>query len=145
MEKYLIPMPQVPKIKGLERLVSQLRAKVVKARGKEMNGSVIVGYTAAYALFVHENIEMKWKGLPRKKPSKGRYWDPPGRGQSKFLEQPAREKRGEISKIVVQGAKRTGSILKGLLLGGLFLQRESQLRVPVDLGNLKGSAFTRVE
>ena len=32
---------------------------------------------------------------------------------------------------------------RGLKRAGLFLQRESQLLVPVDTGNLKGSAFTR--
>ena len=32
---------------------------------------------------------------------------------------------------------------RGLKKGGLFLQRESQKIVPVQLGNLKNSAFTR--
>ena len=32
---------------------------------------------------------------------------------------------------------------RGLKRAGLFLQRESQLIVPVDTGNLKGGAFTR--
>lgn len=34
-------------------------------------------------------------------------------------------------------------LLTGLKAGGLFLQRESQLIVPVDQGPLKASAFTR--
>ena len=33
----------------------------------------------------------------------------------------------------------------GLKRGGLFLQRESELIVPVDKGNLKASSFTRSE
>ena len=32
---------------------------------------------------------------------------------------------------------------KGLVLAGLFLQRESQMIVPVDTGTLRASAFTR--
>lgn len=62
-----------------------------RADGKGFSTVVIVGYTAFYAMFVHENVEMKWKGLPRTAPSHGNYWDPAGRGQSKFLEAPARD------------------------------------------------------
>jgi len=40
-------------------------------------------------------------------------------------------------KQIIKGLER------GLKKGGLFLQRESQKIVPVDKGDLKGSAFTR--
>lgn len=36
-------------------------------------------------------------------------------------------------------------IERGLKRGGLFLQRESMKQVPVDLGNLRASGFTRSE
>ena len=40
--------------------------------------------------------------------------------------------------------KMTGKALEaGLKRGGLYVQRESQKVVPIDLGNLKNSAFTR--
>ena len=39
--------------------------------------------------------------------------------------------------------KRTPA--QALLAAGLRLQRESQARVPVDSGNLKASAYTRLE
>lgn len=42
----------------------------------------------------------------------------------------------EVGKIV-------GRTIAGLLAGGLIIQAEAQRRVPVDTGNLKGSAFTR--
>lgn len=63
-----------------------------RAKGSGFFTVVNVGYTADYALFVHERVEMKWKGLPRlpNPPHKGHYWDPQGRGQAKFLEEPAR-------------------------------------------------------
>lgn len=61
-----------------------------RASGKGFDAVVNVGYTAAYAMYVHENVEMKLKGQPRRPPAKGNYWDPPGRGQAKFLEAPAR-------------------------------------------------------
>lgn len=106
---------------------------------------VTVGYTANYALHVHENIEMKWRGLPRIVPSKGNYWDGTGgaTGQAKFLEQPARELKSELSKTIVLAVKNGASLMQALYLAGLRLQRESQLLVPVDTGNLKASAFTR--
>lgn len=55
---------------------------------------VFVGYTAAYAIYVHENMEMKLQGQERPYTAKGgyqgHYWDPAGRGQNKFLERPYR-------------------------------------------------------
>jgi len=61
-----------------------------RSEGEGFGTAVTVGYTAAYAVYVHENVEMKLKGEPRNPPHKGRYWDPQGRGQSKFLEEPVR-------------------------------------------------------
>lgn len=88
---------------------------------------------------------MKLRGQPRKPPSKGAYWDPPGIGQSKFLEQPAREgakKMAEIVRAIVKAGKTFGD---GLMMAGLWLQGQSQLLVPIDTGTLKNSAFVRRE
>jgi hypothetical protein len=41
---------------------------------------VEVGFSAAYALFVHENLEQKWKGKPRLS-GLGVYWGPAGEPQ----------------------------------------------------------------
>lgn len=44
-----------------------------------------VGFTAHYAVYVHE-YPMKLKGLPRKgEGAKGLYWDPQGTASNKFL------------------------------------------------------------
>lgn len=134
-------MPKIEGIKELKATLKQLR----KRSSRRDNGSVVVGYTANYALFVHENIEMKLKGQERKgKGAKGRYWDPQGRGQAKFLEQPVRTLTGELKKIVRTATGRIG-LIKALLLAALRIQRESQLLVPVDTGTLKSSAFTAVD
>tara|TARA_R110000824_G_scaffold5196_7_gene24126 strand:+ start:466 stop:873 length:408 start_codon:yes stop_codon:yes gene_type:complete len=132
-------MANIPKIKGIDKLLGTLRAKQKVGKNKV---SVIVGYSAAYAVYVHENKEMKWAGQPRLGKKKGSYWDPQGVGQSKFLERPAREFRGEFIKIIRNTIKKGGTLLQGLYVAGLFLQRKSQQIVPVDLGNLKASAFT---
>lgn len=66
---------------------------------------VHVGYTAAYAIYVHENAEMKLKGQDRPAPSKGKYWDPQGRGQSKFLEEPARTQRPAMRALIAKAIR----------------------------------------
>jgi hypothetical protein len=57
-----------------------------------------IGYTSAYALYVHEAVGMVLKGLPR--PTQGKYWDPQGRGQAKFLEEPARRLAPALKAII---------------------------------------------
>jgi hypothetical protein len=159
----------VPRIEGVKDVIKALKkveARLMGARAKAGFGqSVVVGYTAAYALAVHENIEMKWRGFPRDRSiraevedgkklaitghhaskKKGLFWGPAG--QAKFLEQPARElsNDGTLARIVMGAMAKGKTMLQGLLLAGLRLQRESQKLVPVDTGNLKSSAFTRIE
>jgi len=133
---------QKGRVDGIQRFVTTVRKLQAKSKRKD-DVAVIVGYTASYALAVHEKIDMKLKGQRRKgKGKKGRYWDPQGRAQAKFLETPAREKRKEMLLIIKNMYRVTGGLEKGLLTAGLFLQRESQKLVPVDTGNLKGTAFT---
>lgn len=135
-------------ITGLDKLMAQLRQRAAISK-KEDDVSVIVGYTAAYALYVHEKIEMKLKGLPRPLSAtggyRGHYWDPQGMAQAKFLESPARMYKDRIIEIVVNTKKKGASLAQALLMGGLYLQRESMKLVPVDTSNLKNSAFTRQE
>lgn len=133
------------RVEGVEKVKAALN-KAAKKYGEETRPSVVVGYQAKYALHVHENLEMKWRGLPRKgRDAKGHYWDPQGVGQSKYLEQPAREMSSLLGKIVRQAVKTGNTLLEGLLMAGRELQKASQKLVPVDLENLKGSAFTEVE
>jgi hypothetical protein len=183
-------------IERIKKLEEALRKKLATYTNGKFQVSVIVGYTAGYALFVHENLEMKWKGLPRdhtrwtqkflrgrvgkgkrldsdwlstamtslitsgkerdparqkarkelKQPRpKGYYWDPQGQARSKFLEFPARELAGELGWLAAEAFKNGKNLLNALYIAGLHLQRASQSLVPVDTGNLKGSAFTRKE
>ena len=64
-----------------------------------------VGYSAEYAIYVHENMEQKLKGEPR--PSGlGTYWNP---GRPKFLERAVNEKASEV---LDQVAARVGRALR---------------------------------
>jgi len=77
-----------------------------RAEGTGFNTVVAVGYTASYALRVHELVAMKLKGLPRQAPSRGNYWDPAGRGQAKFLEQPVRAFGKTLYQVVTDEMKK---------------------------------------
>lgn len=115
------------KIEGLTKVIEQLRSRAAKSR-KGDDVSVSVGYTAAYALYVHENLTAHHPV-----------------GQAKYLEQPARQNAREYGEIVRQAKQKGRTTAQALLLAGLRLQRDSQKIVPVDTGALKGSAFTRLD
>ncbi len=127
-------------IKGLTAVVNALGKKRKQSK-RENNGDVIVGYTAEYAVHVHENLEARHA---------------PGK-TAKFLHTPAMEMQKELATIILT-AKRMGTpLMQAILLAGLRLQAASQKIVPVSgwhdtisprrqgSGNLKGSAFTRLE
>jgi hypothetical protein len=78
-----------------------LRASAfTRAEGHGAGIKVTVGYTAEYAIYVHENLEARHR--------KGK--------QAKYLEQPAREGRSEMRKIIraeVKKAKQKKAPKKG--------------------------------
>lgn len=133
-------MAEMLKIDNLQRLIGKLRGRTAEVK-KDVGKSVIVGYTAEYAIYVHENMEMKLKGQPRES-GIGVYWGP--HGQPKFLEGPVKRLKNELAKIISSSVKKVG-LVQAMFLAGLRLQKESQELVPVEYGNLKASAFTRIE
>lgn len=130
-------------VERLKELVAKLQARAAAA-ARDVNVSVAVGYTASYALWVHEARGMVLKGRPRPH-GRGSYWDPLGVAKAGFLLDPARRLAAEIGKKVRQDLLRGRTMSQALLTGGLWLQRESQRECPVDTGNLRASAFTRLE
>jgi hypothetical protein len=94
-----------------------------RSEGKGFATVVNIGYTANYAMFVHEmlsGLDPGRFGRPRVAPSKGNYWDPSGRGQSKFLEQPARNEsnRTKMLNIVRNVLKLSDKDNAGISGGG---------------------------
>jgi hypothetical protein len=118
-------MPLVAK--SLEKFVDKLRAKAAAA-AKDENADVVVGFTANYALWVHENLQAIHPV-----------------GQAKFLEQPFRENQAKYTAIYVNARRQKRTAAQALLLAGLALQRDAMMLCPVDTGNLRASAFTRLE
>lgn len=116
-------MARVDRIKVLQALAR--KHEEARRQGK---ARVKVGYTASYAVHVHEDLMMFHRN-----------------GQAKFLEQPLREMTtdGTLRRVVRKTMKATGDLVQSLLMAGLLLQRASQQLVPVRTGNLRASAFTR--
>lgn len=111
-------------ITGVPEVESTLKKLARKYAGPVPEA--VVGYTQAYALYVHENMEAKHK-----------------EGKSaKYLENPMRSLRSELKKTITKAMDSGVSLQQALLLAGLRLQRESQKIVPIDTGALKASAFT---
>jgi hypothetical protein len=113
----------MPKITGISEVKRALN-KLAKGFTGE---NVVVGFTQNYALFVHE--------VPARHTT----------GKAGFLLDNARDLQQEMSQIVLDQVKKTGSIEKGLFLAGVRLQAAAEEDTPVDTGALKASAFTALE
>ncbi len=120
-------MADMAKVDGISRLLKRLRDRRTKSYAHD-NCEVRVGYTAEYAVYVHENLEAHHPV-----------------GQAKFLEQPLREMISELVAGVKADVAAGKSLASALMKAGLRLQRASQKLCPVDTSNLKNSAFTRLE
>ena len=158
------------KVEGLKNLQNKMQQEVNKrlaSPNATAGKSVVVGYTAAYAVYVHENLEaahgtaynakyaaeisqgqmVNKKGrVVKKKGWKGRTSRGPEQ-QAKFLEQPARElsNSGELSQDVVNAMRAGSKLQDAVLVAAEHIQQDSQQLVPVDTGNLRGSAFVQKE
>lgn len=126
-------MVVITRVQGVNQVVARLKqlAHAYVDSPDGIPGAVITGYAGVnYALYVHE-IQATHKP--------GKSW--------KYLEIPARElnNSGELARVASQAVANGASLEKALVLAAQRIQRESQKIVPVKTGNLKGSAFTRVE
>lgn len=121
-----MPRPMI-KVDGAGRLIRKFQQMFRKSQNED-NLNVIVGYSAAYAIYVHEDLTAVHIN-----------------GQAKYLEQPARTHRDQMARMAKTVRQQTGSTRKALLAAGLFLQGESQKLVPVASGYLRASAFTKIE
>lgn len=83
-----------------------LKASAYTRRAPSGALEVEVGYTSAYAVFVHENMEMKLKGQPRRSGSrKGKYWDPQPQAGPKFLQGAMNDNAQAIRAIILHHAR----------------------------------------
>lgn len=74
-----------------------LRASAYTRKMPENPKAVEIGFTASYALFVHENLEMKWKGRERRS-GIGVYWGPSG--EARFLANAIQRQRRNVLAVI---------------------------------------------
>lgn len=127
-------------ISGVKQLIDNLDKRYKKSV-RENNQVLTLGYQAAYAIHVHENLQARHA---------------PGK-QAKYLSDPAKRFRGQMRNIVRNAVRAGLPVNQAQLLALLLLQRESQKIVPVSgwdpvispprqgSGNLKGSVFIDVD
>lgn len=95
---------------------------------------VEVGFSANYAIYVHENMEQKLKGQPRAS-GRGVYWGPDGR--PKFLEAAWKAKREEFMQAV-----RNEVLATAKRIGGPMTQ--STAKIFKEFGLIMGTRDSRI-
>jgi len=109
-------------VEGIGNLREKLERRIQKARTGD--GSAKAGYSAPYALFVHEDLE---KHHPI--------------GQAKFLETPARQSRTQLAATVLTNMGRGKTMDQANYEAAKQLLELSERLVPVETGTLKASGF----
>lgn len=79
-----------------------LRGSAYTRKAQSNPRAVEVGFGAEYAIYVHENLEMAWKGRPRRS-KVGVYWGPSG--ESQFLLKSIRENKNSVIEAVKKYAE----------------------------------------
>ena len=119
-------------VEGFGALIESLtRARDRFGRyARQPKASVV--YTAPYAVYVHEDLEMNHPIH-----AGGRDCG----GEAKFLERPMREGRSMMARIIQRklNLKRPKTLLEAMVAAAEWLLRASQRLVPVDTGALKES------
>lgn len=125
-------------IEGVGSLENKLNAMLRSVEGKTV---IEVGFRAKYAIYVHEAVAMKLKGLIRDGGWPGHYWDPQGEGRAKFLEEPARTKAPEIFLAIKTAVRNGQNWVSALLTGGNLLLYWAKSYAPLRMGDLRRSGY----
>ncbi len=106
----------------LEKVLTELRKR--RRTEEDQLSEVKVGYSAPYALAVHERLNVFHKV-----------------GQAKFLEQPIRTEKDKMAEIIRSRLRARVSLKEAHLDAAKHLLKVSFPLVPVDTGRLLGSWF----
>lgn len=113
-------------IEGAKDFYSYLD-KELDSLKREGEISYTTGFTQNYAVYVHEMEDLNHEV-----------------GEAKFLEKAVARTAAEVGRIVTNAVLQGSSFKQGLYMGALRIQREAMLRVPIDTGALRASAFTAI-
>lgn len=128
--------------------LEQQLEKLIKQQEKDLaNAQMEVGYTADYAAYVHEKVEMKWQGIPRQSGIND-YWDAKAArfGTAKFLEHPVRASKKwmpQFIKDTMQNTNEPASFTRAITLAAIRIRQESRFIVPYEYGDLHESAYAK--
>jgi hypothetical protein len=114
----------MPRIEGVSNLVQKL---AYRAKGTKRSFTINVGYSAPYAIFVHENLQASHPT-----------------GQAKFLEQPMRQMQPQLVSNIKRWMKGGATQEEAMKREAFRLMQASQALCPVDTGFLRASAFNVV-
>jgi hypothetical protein len=114
------------KIQGLPVVEQMLKYRRVEG-AKIQNYRVIVGYSAYYAIYVHEDLTKNHKV-----------------GEAKFLENAAKVMENTLAQHVGNAVANMTDPPLAMLQAGYMLLEESNRRVPVDTGFLKSTGEVRI-
>lgn len=120
-----MPAATVKMEMDVESIYTRLLAKSLKG-AKRME--LLVGYSAPYAMYVHEDLEMNH----------------PNGGNAKYLQKPARKLKTEMVRIITRSVKAKNGLEEGMMRAGRLLLEASKEQVPVDTGFLRDSGFIQV-
>ena len=123
-------------IRNYDRLEDKF--KMLKTRLEVKNNIFGVTFTAPYAVTIHENVEMAWRGKPRRS-GIGAYWGP--QGEAKYLENAVRRLRnnGTLGRIISDAIRAKLTVIQGMRKMAERILREAADHVPVEYGKLKKS------
>lgn len=114
-------------VMGADALRTALKARVEQAK-RDGRTVGVVGYSAPYAVHVHEDLEAQH----------------PNGGQAKFLEEPARTRRVEVGATVRRLVDAGATFEQAFRVALEQLLGWSRQLVPVDTGRLRDSGFVEV-
>lgn len=116
-------MAKLKRVKGLELNLKEIRKRRAQAL-KDDKTTTSMGYSAPYALVQHERLDFQHRV-----------------GQAKYLEQPIRTERKEVTRIITTKLKAKVRIKQAQLSAMHHIKRISLTLVPVDTGRLRNSWF----
>lgn len=115
------------KVDGIGAIEAALTKRAQMVRDNTLD-KMVVGFTAPYAIYVHENLTARHRI-----------------GQAKFLEVAARKYQREIAEVVKRALASHTPLNSAIALGAIHLLRRAQQLCPVDTGFLRDSGYARVD
>lgn len=109
---------------GIESVLQELRKR--RRNLPDRISQVTVGYTAPYAVYVHEMLHLYHPN-----------------GQAKFLEQPLRTEAKRMAEIIRSRLRARESLYAAQLAAAKHLMKVSMHLVPVKTGRLRNSWFIK--